>query len=83
MIRRVLLAAVLAGAAIVVPASPAQALFPCPANNMCLHTWYTDNTRTVVRGTYSVNCQGIPWRTGVQQGYLVFTTQNCDTWPPD
>ncbi|WP_020519592.1 hypothetical protein [Catelliglobosispora koreensis] len=82
MIRRLLLAAAIAGAAIVLPAAPAQALYPCPAGKMCLHTWYTDSSRTQVRGTYSVNCEGTPHSWGVRQGYLVFTTQNCDGNPP-
>lgn len=83
MIRRLLVATAIAGLAILVPASPAQALYPCPAGTMCVHTWYTDSTKTVWRGSYSVNCEGTPLRLGVQQGYLVFSTSPCDDPPPE
>ncbi len=83
MIRRVLIAAALAGAAIVVPATPAQALYPCAAGNYCLHTWYTDNTRTKVNGVYSVNCEGTQYRSGTLQGYLVFSARPCNDPPPE
>ena len=82
MVRRLLVAAALAGAAVLVPAAPAQALFPCPSGSACLHTWYTDSSRTQVRGGYSVNCEGTPYRWGVQQGYLVFSTEPCNDPPP-
>jgi hypothetical protein len=82
MIRRVLLAAALVGAAIVAPAAPAQALYPCQAGYYCLHTWYTDNTRTQWRGTYSVNCEGTQYRAGTLQGYLVYSARPCNDPPP-
>lgn len=83
MIRRAIVAAALAGAAVLVPATPAQALYPCPAGNYCLHTWYTDSSQTQVRGGYSVNCEGTPYRWGVQQGYLVFSARPCNDPPPE
>ncbi|MEV7228109.1 hypothetical protein AB0M79_13960 [Polymorphospora sp. NPDC051019] len=83
MLRRVLVAVALAvGVTLFVPSSPAHALYPCPANNMCLHTWYADSTRTVWRGSFSVNCEGREARLGVQSGYLVFSVRPCDWAAP-
>jgi hypothetical protein len=77
MIRRVLLGVAIAVAAIVVPASPAQALYPCPAYHYCLHTWYFDSSQYEVMGFYSVNCEGTPLSWGSRRGYLVFTANPC------
>lgn len=83
MLRRVLVAVALAiGVTAMIPSSPAQALFPCPAGNMCLHTWYADAAHTIWKGSYSINCDGVPLRLGTQSGYLVFTKGPCGDVPP-
>ncbi|GAB3140693.1 hypothetical protein GCM10027290_11930 [Micromonospora sonneratiae] len=82
MLRRIFVTAALAAAVtIVTPSSPALALYPCPADYMCIHNWYTDSTRTHWNGSHSVNCEGTVARLGVQSGYLVFSKQPCDGLP--
>lgn len=83
MLRRALAAAVLAAAiTVIVPSTPAHALYPCPANTMCLHTWYADSARTIWKGSYSINCDAQVLRLGTQSGYLVFTTEPCGGGTP-
>ncbi|MEV4629191.1 hypothetical protein AB0J90_23305 [Micromonospora sp. NPDC049523] len=85
MLRRVFVALVLAiGVTALIPSAPAQALYPCPAGNLCLHTWYADSARTIWKGSYSINCDGQELRLGTQSGYLVFTKGPCGgvTPPP-
>ncbi|WP_329108433.1 hypothetical protein OG792_07145 [Micromonospora sp. NBC_01699] len=78
MLRRLFVAVVLAiGITALIPSSPAQALYPCPAGKMCLHTWYADSAHTTWRGSYSINCDAVVLRLGTQSGYLVFTTSPC------
>ncbi len=81
--RRALLAVVLAlGVTVLMPSSPAQALYPCPADSMCLHTWYADTARTIWRGSYSINCEGTPLRLGQNNGYLTYSVRPCGDTPP-
>lgn len=83
MVRRILLAVALTvGAIALTPSSPAQALYPCPTNYLCLHTWYADQAHTVWNGSYSINCEGTPLRLGHQVGYLVYSQQPCNDYPP-
>ena len=83
MVRRILLAlALAAGVTVVIPSSPAHALYPCPANYLCLHTWYADSAHTIWNGSYSINCEGTPLRLGRQVGYLVYIQGPCDGNPP-
>ncbi len=83
MVRRALLAVALAiGVTVVIPSSPAHALYPCPANYMCLHTWYADNTRATWRGSFSINCEGTQLRLGQNNGYLVYSVQPCNGGDP-
>ncbi|MGW1062243.1 DUF6289 family protein [Micromonospora rubida] len=83
MLRRVFVAMVLAiGATALIPSAPAQALYACPAGNMCLHTWYADSAHTIWNGSYSINCDAVVLRLGQQSGYLVFTKSPCGDVPP-
>jgi len=81
--RRILVAvALMVGAVALTPGSPAQALYQCPQNYMCLHTWYADQAHTVWRGSFSINCEGTSLRLGQQNGYLVYSQQPCNGGPP-
>ncbi|WP_412543876.1 DUF6289 family protein [Longispora sp. K20-0274] len=83
MIRRVLLAAALAGGALALsPAAPAQALPQCPAGYMCSHIWYSDAAHTHANGARMFDCKGAMTQWGTLTGYYQFLTQRCVTDPP-
>ena len=85
MLRRLLAATALgvaATAVAVLPSAPAQALYSCPANYQCIHTWYVDQAHTIWNGSYSINCEGTSLRLGTQSGFLVFSQELCNEPPP-
>ncbi|MGY0235154.1 DUF6289 family protein [Longispora urticae] len=81
MIRRVLLAAALAGGAIVGVSAPAQAIPQCPAGYTCSHNWYTDSSQTYRNGYRYIDCRGNMTQGGTLTGYYVFRKMACDAAP--
>lgn len=78
MIRRLLLAAVTALAAVVViPTAPAQAIPACGNGYSCLYQWWADRAHTVFNGFLSVDCSGNVDISGTRSGYLVFSQARC------
>ena len=77
MIRRILLAAVLAVAAFVaVPGTPAQAR-ACWFDSECYTTFYSDATHTTVVGELYESCDGDRVGWGRRTGYYTFTESGC------
>lgn len=81
MIRRLALGAVIASALVaVLPAAPAQAVFPCQLGTMCVTNFYTDMQRTNLVGGFTYNpCGNGPtyssW--GIQNGFIFNTNYPC------
>jgi hypothetical protein len=77
MIRRALLAAVLATTAVtVVTTSPAQAR-ACSLDYVCYTTYYSDNTYTTAVGGKFVNCDGAGSSWGTVTVYKDFVETPC------
>ncbi|GAA2214483.1 hypothetical protein GCM10009850_099480 [Nonomuraea monospora] len=76
MIRRLLLATVLALAAVTVSTAPAQAR-ACKYNYTCVTVFYSDSTRTTVVGEKYEDCTGVVDMWGVRTGYLEFYESPC------
>ncbi|MFC4114068.1 DUF6289 family protein [Nonomuraea zeae] len=77
MIRRLLLATVLALAAVTtVTTGPAQAR-ACKYNYACVTVFYSDSTRTTVVGEKYEDCTGVVDMWGVRTGYLEFYESPC------
>ncbi|SEG96989.1 hypothetical protein SAMN05444920_110176 [Nonomuraea solani] len=76
MIRRALLATLLALAAVSVAAAPAQAR-ACKHGYTCVTVWYSDSTRTVVVGEKYEDCEGNAEMWGTRSGYVTFDESPC------
>ncbi|MFK3984054.1 DUF6289 family protein [Micromonospora sp. NPDC050397] len=77
MIRRVLLAAAIAVAAlVVVPGTPAQAR-ACKADHDCYTAFYSDSSHTTLVGALSESCDGTRSMWGRRSGYLTFSESPC------
>ncbi|UBU08533.1 DUF6289 family protein [Nonomuraea gerenzanensis] len=77
MIRRLLLATVLALASVTaVTTGPAQAR-ACKIDHTCVTVYYSDSTRTVVVGEKYEDCNGAVDMWGVRSGYLEFYESPC------
>ncbi|GAA5058604.1 hypothetical protein HNP84_005481 [Thermocatellispora tengchongensis] len=77
MIRRALLAAVLAVTAFaVIPGAPAQARV-CRIDHTCYTTYFSDATHTTVVGGKLETCDGSVSTWGVRTGYIEFEESPC------
>ncbi len=79
MLRRALAAIALAACATVtavLPAAPAQAR-ACQIQHICIMTWYSDASRTVVVGEKFEDCGGDVSMWGVRTPYYTMTEDPC------
>ncbi|MGW0806805.1 DUF6289 family protein [Nonomuraea sp. NPDC002799] len=75
MIRRAVLAVLLATAAVAVASTPAQARV-CKIDHYCVTTWYEDETYTTVAGVKYEGCiGGVSW--GTRTGHVTFEENPC------
>ncbi|MEU0571898.1 DUF6289 family protein [Nonomuraea sp. NPDC005983] len=77
MIRRALVASVIAVAALAAgPAGPAQAR-ACSLGSSCVTTYYSDSSQTTVVGGKYEDCDGTVSTWGTRTGYLTFSESLC------
>ncbi len=81
MIRRMLIAAVLAMAGLVpfFAASPANAIPICKAGYACLYVYYSTPARTTEIGYLNIPCSGLPTSWGETSGYFTFAEAECNS----
>jgi hypothetical protein len=82
MIRRALIAAILAAAGLVVPlfaASPANAIPICKAGYTCLYVYYSTPAHTTEIGYLDIPCSGTPTSWGETSGYFTFSEAECNS----
>jgi hypothetical protein len=82
MIRRVMLAALLAVAPTVALAPAAHAATPdkvyCPTSDECIWVYYSNAQHTTETGTLLVSCSGQEYRTGTATSYYTYDQEACD-----
>ncbi|GAA1999438.1 DUF6289 family protein [Catenulispora subtropica] len=78
MIRRLVVAALLGGAAVAaLPAAPAQAIGACRLNSECVTTYYDNASHTEVVGQITVFCDGQTSDWGTRTGFAVVQNVPC------
>jgi Family of unknown function (DUF6289) len=77
MVRRLVLAASLAAAGVVLPMAPAQAIGSCGTRDSCTYLYYSDSAHTDLVGTIYVECNGTTSTWGTPRGYLVSEINPC------
>ncbi|MFB4278335.1 DUF6289 family protein [Nonomuraea sp. MTCD27] len=77
MIRRALLATVLALAAVTTVTTGTAQARACKLGHACVTVYYSDSTRTTVVGERYEDCNGAVDMWGVRSGYLDFYESPC------
>jgi hypothetical protein len=81
MIRRMLIAAVLAAAGLVplFAASPANAIPSCKGGYTCLYVYYSTSARTTEIGYTDIPCSGPGTSWGKTSAYFTFSEAECNS----
>jgi hypothetical protein len=81
MIRRTLIAAVLAAAGLLpfLAAPAANAIPICRAGDACLYVYYSTIARTTEIGYTNIPCNGQPTSWGQVSGYFTFSEVPCNS----
>jgi|HubBroStandDraft_1064217.scaffolds.fasta_scaffold12353_5 hypothetical protein len=81
MIRRMLVAVVVAAAGLVplFAVSPASAIPLCNTDYTCLYVYYSTSAHTTEIGYLNVPCSGTPTSWGTVSGWFTFSEKECNS----